>query len=132
MPCRSPFIAIVDDEESVRKSLCRLFTAVGWESVAFRSGQEFLISLSDRLPDCILLDLQMPGLTGFDVQAQLVRVGSSIPLIVLTGCDDQGNCRQWLSEGTVILRKPVNDDTLLLAVRRALAGDWSGLENNGL
>ena len=129
MPRRTPFIAIVDDEESVRKSLCRLFTAVGWESVAYRSGQEFLTSLNERLPDCILLDLQMPGLTGFDVQAQLIRNGSSIPLIVLTGYDEAGNLGQRLTEGTIILRKPVHDDTLLCAVRQALLGDWSDFEN---
>ena len=129
MPRRAPFIAIVDDEESVRKSLCRLFTAVGWESVAYRSGQEFLTSLNERLPDCILLDLQMPGLTGFDVQAQLVRNGSSIPLIVLTGYDEAGNLGQRLTEGTIILRKPVHDDTLLCTVRHALLGDWSDFEN---
>src|SRR5687767_14054571 len=132
MPRRSPFIAIVDDEESVRKSLCRLFRAVGWETVAYSSGEEFLTSLNDRLPDCILLDLQMPGLSGFDVQAQLLRNGSSVPLIVLTGHDEVGSLGQRLPEGTVILRKPVHDDTLLRAVRGALLGNWSDFENNAL
>ena len=67
-----PFVAVVDDEESVRAALVRLLRASAFECEAFASGQAFLASLAMRRPDCLVLDLQMEGLTGRDVQRQLI------------------------------------------------------------
>ena len=118
----SPLIAVVDDEESVRKALSRLFAAVGWQSTAFRSGEEFFASLEVRAPDCILLDLQMPGMSGFEVQEQLLLRNSTIPVVVLTGHDEIALCEQRLATGLPILRKPVHAEVLLETMRQVLFG----------
>src|SRR5215208_2410108 len=68
-----PTVAIVDDEEPVRRALKRLMVSSGITVEAFASGAEFLDSLATRRPDCLVLDLNMPGLSGFDVQARLAQ-----------------------------------------------------------
>ena len=72
-----PLVAIVDDEESIRKSLRRLLMAADLDAVVYASGQEFLDALRGRHPDCLILDLQMPGLTGLEVQRALTAAGCS-------------------------------------------------------
>ena len=74
-----PFVAVVDDEESVRCALVRLLRASDLEAEGFASGEAFLSSLAMRRPDCLVLDLQMAGLTGRDVQRQLDRIASTDP-----------------------------------------------------
>jgi FixJ family two-component response regulator len=77
-------IAVVDDEESVRKAVVRLLQAAGHTARGYASGPEFLENwLVDR-PDCLLLDLQMPGLSGMDVQSALNRAKAHIPVVVAT------------------------------------------------
>ncbi|HKD52650.1 MAG TPA: response regulator, partial [Steroidobacteraceae bacterium] len=71
MTAPRPLIAVVDDEESVRRALARMLSASQLDVEIFGSGQEFLDSLRTRRPDCVVLDYQMPGLTGRDVQRQL-------------------------------------------------------------
>src|SRR5262245_12275250 len=83
-------IAIVDDEESVRKALGRLLRSVGMDSETFASGQEFLQCLKTHLPDCVVLDLHLPGLTGRDIQRSLNEAGVHLPTIVVTGQDQPG------------------------------------------
>jgi FixJ family two-component response regulator len=68
-----PTVALVDDEEAVRRALKRLMVSSGITVEAFASGAEFLDSLATRRPDCLVLDLNMPGLSGFDVQARLAQ-----------------------------------------------------------
>ena len=80
-------IAVVDDEEPVRKALTRLMRAVGLSVEMFGSGAEFLKSLETRLPDCVVLDLQMPHMDGFNVQAHLARKWAALPVIIVTGHD---------------------------------------------
>jgi FixJ family two-component response regulator len=70
-----PFIAVVDDEESVRRALVRLLHTSHVDVEAFATGQAFLSSLTVRRPDCLILDMQMPGLTGRDVQRELTLTG---------------------------------------------------------
>jgi FixJ family two-component response regulator len=122
MPVSPLLVAIVDDEESVRKALRRLFRSVGMEVDTFSSGQEFLASLADRQPDCLLLDYHMPGLTGIEVQQQLVDQGYDVPAIVLTAHDQPGLDAKLLDAGiAAYFTKPVDDRELLEAIAKAVS-----------
>jgi FixJ family two-component response regulator len=114
-------VAIVDDEEPVRRALRRLFLAEGIEAEAFASGSDFLESLRSRLPDCVVMDLHLPGLDGFDLQERLAAHNPRIPVIVITGDDREGTSAQVLAAGaSAYLTKPLETNTLLAAVVAAV------------
>ncbi len=116
-------VAVVDDEESVRKSLRRLFSASELDAETFASGQEFLDALPDRPPDCLVLDLQMPGLSGLEVQRLLAAGGVRVPTIIITADDAPETRERCLSAGTAAyLCKPFDDRTLLAMIARVVAG----------
>ncbi len=109
-----PLIAVVDDEESVRKSLQRLLRASQHDTAVFASGQEFLDSLQARQPDCLVLDLQMPGLTGLDVQRILTGAGARFPTIIITAHDEPETRARCMAAGAAAyLCKPLHDEMLL-------------------
>ncbi|HEY6931261.1 MAG TPA: response regulator, partial [Thermoanaerobaculia bacterium] len=85
MPHDPPRIAVVDDEESVRRALSRLLRSAGFDSETFPSGDEFIETFSESPPDCIVLDLHMPKVDGFRVQSWMAKAGIRIPVIVITG-----------------------------------------------
>lgn len=115
-------IAIVDDEGSVRTSLHRFLTAAHLRSATFASGREFLESLPDRRPDCLILDLKMPGLTGLEVQRQLAAAGVRVPTIIITADDDPDTRERCRIAGSIAyLCKPFNAETLLTTIEHALA-----------
>ena len=119
-------IAIVDDDESVRKALKRLLRAANLDADAFASGREFLDSLAAQLPDCTVLDLHMPGMNGLDIQQQLARTGLQIPIVVITGHDEPLARAQCLTSGAAAyLRKPLDDKALLDAIHRAAGRAFS-------
>jgi FixJ family two-component response regulator len=112
-------IAIVDDEEPIRKALTRLLRSAGLDVESFPSGSEFLKSLPTRQPDCVVLDLHMPVVSGFDVQADLAKSG--MPVVIITGHDsDETRTRALAGRPAAYLRKPVNDQILLDAIELAL------------
>ena len=82
-----PLIAVIDDEEPVRTALMRLMRSAGLTVETFGSGAEFLKSLETRLPDCVVLDLHMPHMDGFNVQTHLARKCAALPVIIVTGHD---------------------------------------------
>src|SRR3974377_1232429 len=84
----TPQIAIVDNSASVRKALMRLLQASSYTVETFGSANEFLASLSQRVPDCLIVDLQMPGTNGLELQISLTRAGIVIPTIVITADDE--------------------------------------------
>jgi FixJ family two-component response regulator len=116
-----PVIAIVDDEESVRRALARVLKASSFGVELFASGQEFLDSLATRHPDCVVLDYQMPGLTGREVQRRLSRAQISLPIIVVTAYN-QGTVReQCLADGAAAyLAKPLQCERLVGVINAAL------------
>ena len=116
---RSPtLIAVVDDEDSVRRALWRLFTASGMDCATYASGREFLDSLRHNAPTCVVLDLHMPGLTGLDVTRELQGAKIKVPAIIITAHDEAGTRAKCLSAGaSAYLRKPFDDKLLLDAVR---------------
>lgn len=123
MPPPLRLIAIVDDEEPVRKALCRLLRASGLNAEAFSSGQTFLDSIVARQPDCVILDLHMPGLSGLQVLQQLQSSRNTLPAIIITGHDEPQTHERCLSAGaSAFLRKPLDGEVLLEAIDRAVTG----------
>ncbi len=114
-------IAVVDDEESVRKAVVRLLQSAGHAAQGFASGSEFLQCWPGDKPDCLMLDLQMPGLSGTEVQRALNRAGAHLPVIVMTANDAPGAREECMREGAVAyLSKPVDVLVLLDAVDVAI------------
>jgi two-component system response regulator FixJ len=117
-----PHVAVVDDEEPIRKALMRLMRSAGLSVETFASGPEFLQSIDTRLPDCVVLDLHMPQMNGFRVQATLAQKCAALPVIIVSG-HDLPKARQRALEGgaSAFLRKPVHDCTLFDAISAATA-----------
>jgi FixJ family two-component response regulator len=114
-------VALVDDEENVRKALERLLRSANFVTVGYASAADFLKGLADDQPDCLLLDIQMPGMTGLELQEELRRAGRSIPLIFVTGIDNPDCRAQAMRAGAAAyLLKPGSEEILLEAIRSAL------------
>jgi len=115
-------VAVVDDEESIRKALGRLLRASGLEADCYPSGQAFLDSVNTTRPDCLVLDLHMPGMTGLQVLEQLRMQLPLLPTIVITGHDEPENQVRCLAAGAAAyLRKPLDANTLLQTINEACA-----------
>jgi len=120
VPAR-PLVAVVDDEESVRRALARMLGASQFDVDVFASGQEFLDSLRTRLPDCLILDYQMPGLTGRDVQRRLTLAQTQVPIIVVTAHDQPALREQCLADGAIAyLAKPLQRERLVGLIHDAI------------
>jgi FixJ family two-component response regulator len=119
-----PLIAIVDDDESVCRAVRRLVRSLAMNAETFSSGQDFLDllhAMPSFEPDCLILDVQMPGMNGLDVQERLTRDGKTIPVIFITAHDEVGVREKALSIGAVaFLRKPFNDQLLIKTMNEAL------------
>jgi FixJ family two-component response regulator len=118
------FVVVVDDDESVCRAIKRLLRSVGIAAETFASGDAFLDMLSSMPsyhPDCVILDVQMPGLNGLEVQQRLS--GSGTPVIFITAHDNISVREQAFAGGAVAyILKPFNDDLFIRTVRAALEG----------
>jgi RNA polymerase sigma factor (sigma-70 family) len=119
----SALIHVVDDDESFRTTLGRLLRTCGYEVVLYESAKQLLERLPDEAgPSCILLDVQIPGLSGPELQDRLAERGSALPIVFLTGYGDIPTTVQAIKAGAEdFLTKPVTKDRLLDAIERALA-----------
>jgi len=114
-------VAIVDDDESVRRALEGLLKAVGLRAIGFPSAEEFLDSGQQHNTACLVTDIRMPGMSGLDLQARLNSQNVKIPTIFITAHGDANMRMQALRAGAVeFLAKPFNDDVLLEHVKAAL------------
>ncbi len=114
-------VAVVDDEDAVRRALARLLRAAGFHVESFSSGRQFLESLPDRRPDCVILDLHMPDGDGFAVLEQLAPMTPRLPVVVLTGRDTPESRERVHQSGVVgYLRKPVEGTVLVRAIAFAI------------
>ena len=114
-------VAVIDDDESVRTALVRLFRSVDFETFAFASARAFLSEFRDLTLDCVVVDLQMPEMTGLDVQRYLRMVypGLSLPVVMITAHDEPGTCEACLAAGVAAyMCKPVESTELVEEVRR--------------
>lgn len=128
MADRGPTVFVVDDDPSVRKSLSRLLRAAGHGVEVFASADEFLAAGGGKgRAGCIVLDLQMPGRTGMELQQELLKAPYSLPIVFVTGHGDVPQSVAAMKGGAVdFLQKPFDDKALLEAVRRALEKDRAG------
>ena len=116
----SPWIAIVDDDPAVLRALSRLLRSRALRVKTFESGQEFLAALPDSLPECLIVDFQMPEMNGLELQQHLVRNGIAIPAILITAHGDAAIYAPPAGEMFVAsLRKPLQDDVLFSAIDRS-------------
>jgi FixJ family two-component response regulator len=118
----TPLISVVDDDHSVRESLARLIRSVGFGVQVFGSAEEFLSADRDRQPDCLILDIRMPGMSGLELQRELSRSNRELPVVFITahGSDDEVR-RRALGAGAVdYLLKPLKEEEVLEAIEAAL------------
>jgi FixJ family two-component response regulator len=114
-------IAVADDEESVRRAIARLLRSAGMDAVTFGSGREFLEAARTRSFDCLILDLHMPEMNGFEVQERIVREGIGVPVVIVTGHDTPEYHATALAAGVAAyLPKPVEARLLLDAISAAV------------
>ena len=123
-------IYLVDDDVAFRKAISRLLRAAGYEVAEFESARELLERLPEpHEPSCILLDVQIPGVTGPELQERLIELGLELPIIFLTGHGDIATSVQAIKAGADdFLTKPVTRDTLLKAIAHALERHRIALE----
>jgi FixJ family two-component response regulator len=116
----NPRIAIVDDDASVRKALMRLLETSSYDVQTFETAAEFVAALAHDVPECMILDLQMPMMTGLELQHHLASVGIKIPTIVITAHDEPGAREKCVAAGAAAyLLKPLRKATLVTAIRMA-------------
>ena len=124
MPASDAIIAIVDDDPWVRDGLQALVRSVGWRAETFASAQEFLGRPDVEPPACLLLDLQLPDLSGLDLQKRMAIRQMEIPIVFLTGHGDIPASVQAMKAGAVsFLTKPVDEQDLLQAIQEAIERD---------
>ncbi len=124
MKTDNPIVFVVDDDSSMREALTDLITSVGFLVEAFKSAPEFLKHRRRDAPACLVLDVRLPGLSGLDLQRELVRTEAPVPIIFISGHGDIPMSVRAMKEGAVeFLVKPFRDQDLLDAIRHALEVD---------
>ncbi len=121
----APLVAIVDDDCSVRRAVGRLVRSLGLKADTYASGEDLLATLDETVPhppDCLILDVQMPGLSGFEVQARVSAANYRIPIVFITGHEADETSEKARAGGAIgLLRKPFDDTALVEMIHRALA-----------
>jgi FixJ family two-component response regulator len=121
MPRALPVVYVVDDDISVRESLELLIRTAGWQAELFETAQGFLCSPKVSVPSCLVLDVNLPGLNGLDLQKKVAADRADMPIIFITGYGDVPTTVRAMKAGAVeFLTKPFNDDVLLNAIQQAL------------
>ena len=119
-----PTVFVIDDDDSLRKSLSRLLRSAGYLAETFSSAEEFLGREHFNGIGCLLLDVKMPGLSGMDLQEELGQANCSMPIIFITGHGNIPMGVQAMKRGAVdFLTKPFDDEELLQAVKKAIEKD---------
>jgi FixJ family two-component response regulator len=132
MPPTLPTVVVVDDDVSVRESLELLIQNEGWQPALFESAQEFLARLPSVVPSCLILDVNLPDLSGLDIQQRISDAKSSTPIIFITGYGDIPTSVRAMKAGAAeFLTKPLNDEILIAAVRQAVLRSQANLKREG-
>ena len=124
MSTEEPVVFVVDDDEEIRAAMRSLLASVGLRVETFATAQDFLGSRRPDAPACLVLDVRLPGLSGLDLQHELIQAGIPIPIVFISGHGDIPTSVQAIKAGAVeFLTKPVRDHQLLDAIRRAIVAD---------
>ena len=117
-----PLISVVDDDHSVRESLARLIRSLGLGVQVFGSAEEFLEADLSREPDCLILDIRMPGMNGLELHRQLSAAGRDLPVVFITahGSDAEVRARALGAGAVDYLLKPLKEEEVLKAIDTAL------------
>ena len=116
-----PVISIIDDDEFVRDAVKNLIRSLGYTAVAYASAEDYLRSNEHQTSSCLITDIQMPGMSGADLQAQLIAEGNLTPVIVMTAFDDEKVCARVLKAGARgYLKKPFDEKFLVQCLEKAL------------
>ena len=125
----TPVVFVVHDDVSVRESLELLIQSSGWEVETFASAKEFLACPRASVPNCLILDVSLPDLSGLDLQKRVASDRSAMPIIFITAYSDVRTSVQAMKAGAVeFLTKPFSDETLLTGIREALERSRRALE----
>jgi FixJ family two-component response regulator len=117
-----PLISIVDDDSRVRAALCQLVTSFGYTACAFASAEEFFQSSEKRNTSCLIVDVQLPGINGLDLQARLSQERPILPVILMTAFPDANARDLALAHGAIcFLHKPFDGKVLKKWLEKALA-----------
>ncbi len=125
-------ISVVDDDEPIRRTTTFLVESFGFRAAAFESAEDFLRSVRLHETSCLIVDVQMPGMNGLQLQNELAAAGCSIPVIFITAYEDKESRGRAIRAGAVaFLSKPFSDEQLLQSVRSALRHDNSSTNSVG-
>ena len=125
----TPIVFVVDDDVSVRESLELLIRSAGWKPETFASARSFLSRPKPDAPSCLVLDVSLPDLNGFDLQNRVAADRTDMPIIFITGYGDVPMTVRAMKAGAVeFLTKPFDDDVLLIAIRNAIERSRIALE----
>ena len=123
-------ISVVDDDESIRRTTTFLIESFGFRSAAFESAENFLKSGQLHETSCLIVDVQMPGMNGLELQSELAAAGYDIPIVFITAYENKVSRQQAMQAGAVaFLGKPFGDEQLLQTVRSALGHDNGGAKS---
>jgi FixJ family two-component response regulator len=132
MPPTLPMVVVVDDDVSVRESLELLIQNEGWQPALFDSAQEFLSRLPSVVPNCLILDVNLPDLSGLDIQQRISDAKSSTPIIFITGYGDIPTSVRAMKAGAAeFLTKPIDDAVIIEAIRAAILRSQANLKREG-
>ena len=121
---KQPTVFIVDDDPAIRLAMQALMDSVNIEHEIFASGDEFLENADDHRAGCLVLDIRMPGLGGLELQEELLKRGTTLPIIFITGHGDVPMAVDAMQKGAVdFIQKPFRDQDLLDRIREALKTD---------
>ena len=114
-------VFLVDDDASVRRALQRLIRAAGYDVESFPDAAGYLASPAPSLPACIVLDIRMPTMSGFELQSAIAGTSRALPVVFITGHGDEAVRSQALEAGAVdVLFKPIDEEELVSAIEKAL------------
>lgn len=116
-------IAVIDDDDSFRTALAESLRSLGYDAREFVSGEEFLASEGEGLCDCVITDIHMPGMSGFELSRLLASRASPVPVIMITAVAEPGlEIKATASGSSCLLKKPFEADALIGCLQRALEG----------
>ena len=133
MPPTSPTVVVVDDDISIRESLELLTQNEGWQPALFESAHEFLARLPTVFPSCLILDVNLPDLSGLDIQQRITGEKSSTPIIFITGYGDIPTSVRAMKAGAAeFLTKPLDGEVIIRAIRDAVLRSQANLKREGV